>query len=92
MAPPLRVTVTPGSFTGRELNWLRDDQLGSYAAGYVDALQTVTAIGLTEQCRRALQACVIKLGRADFVVAIRKCLREHPNCWDERSNGILYNV
>jgi len=58
----------------------------------VDALQTVTAIGLTEQCRRALQACVIKLGRADFVVAIRKCLREHPNCWDERSNGILYNV
>jgi hypothetical protein len=23
---------------------------------------------------------------------IRKYLREHPNWWDERSNGILYNV
>jgi len=53
------VTVTPGFFTGRELNSLTDDQLGMYAAGYVDALQTATAIGVAEQCRRALLACVI---------------------------------
>jgi hypothetical protein len=86
------VTVTPGFFTGRELNSLTDDQLGMYAVGYVDALQTATAIGVTEQCRRALQACVIGQGRVDFVAAIRKYLREHPNWWDERSNGILYNV
>jgi hypothetical protein len=86
------VTVTPGFFTGRELNSLTDDQLGMYAAGYVDALQTATAIGVTEQCRRALQACVIGQGRADFVAAIRMYLREHPNWWDERSNGILYYI
>jgi hypothetical protein len=49
-------------------------------------------IGVTEQCRRALQACVIGEGRADFVVALRKYLRENPNRWDERSNGILFNV
>ena len=88
----IEVTVTPGFFTGTELNSLTDDQLGMYAAGYVDALQTATAIGVTEQCRRALQACVIGQGRADFVAAIRMYLREHPNWWDERSNGILYNV
>jgi hypothetical protein len=87
-----RVSITPGFFTGAELNSLTDDQLGMYAAGYVDALQAATMIGVAEQCRRALQACATGQGRADFVAAIRKYLRENPNRWDERSNGILYNV
>jgi hypothetical protein len=86
------VSITPGFFTGRELNSLTDDQLGMYAAGYVDALRAATMIGVTEQCRRALQSCVIGQDQADFVAEIRKYLREHPNWWDERSNGSLYNV
>jgi hypothetical protein len=49
-------------------------------------------IGVAEQCRRALQACATGQGRADFVAAIRKYLRENPNRRDERSNGTLYNV
>lgn len=86
------VSITPGFFTGAELNSLSDDQLGMYAAGYVDALQAATMIGVTEPCRRALQTCVIRQDRADFVRAIRKYLRENPNRWDEPSNNILYNV
>ena len=86
------VSVTPGGFTGAELSSLTDDQLGMYAAGYVDAIQATTIIGVTEQCRRALQACVTGQGRADYVRSIRRYLRENPNRWDERSNGILYNV
>jgi hypothetical protein len=91
-AATAQITITPGFFTGDDLNLLTDDQLGMYAAGYVDALQAATIIGVTEQCRRILQACVIGQGRADLVAAIRKYLREHPNWWCERSNGILYNV
>jgi hypothetical protein len=30
-----------------------------YAAGYVDALQAATMIGVTEHCRKALQSCVL---------------------------------
>jgi hypothetical protein len=86
------VSISPGFFTGAELNSLSDDQLGMYAAGYIDALQAATMIGVTEACRKALQACVIGRGRPDLVAAIRKYLRENPNRWDERSNGILYNV
>jgi hypothetical protein len=52
------VSITPGFFTGTELNSLSDDQLGMYAAGYVDALQAATMIGVTEHCRKALQTCV----------------------------------
>jgi hypothetical protein len=87
-----RVSVTPGFFTGEELNSMSDDQLGMYAAGYVDAFQAATMVGIREQCRQALQTCVSGQDRADFVAAIRKYLREHPNWWHERSNGILYNV
>src|SRR5262245_34485103 len=87
-----QVSVTPGHFTGEELNSFSDDQLGMYAAGYVDAFQAATIVGVTERCRQALQACVSGQGRADFVLAIRKYLREHPNWWHERSNSILYNV
>jgi hypothetical protein len=90
--PTTQVSITPGFFTGAELNLLSDDQLGIYAAGYADALQAATMIGVTEQCRRALQACVMGQGRPEFVAALRKYLRENPNRWDERSNGILYNV
>lgn len=63
-----------------------------YAAGYVDALQASTMIGVAERCRKALQACVTGQGRADFVTKIRKYLRENPNLWDEWSNNILFNV
>ena len=91
-AATAQITITPGFFTGDDLNLLTDDQLGMYAAGYVDGLQAATIIGVTEQCRRTLQSCVIGKGRADLVAAIRKYLREHPNWWYERSNGILYNV
>jgi hypothetical protein len=86
------VSVTPGFFSGAELNSLNDDELGMYAMGYVDALQAATMIGVTENCRRALQTCVVQQNRTDFTKAIRKYLRENPNRWDERSNGILYNV
>lgn len=87
-----QVSISPGLFTGAELNALSDNQLGMYAAGYVDALQAATMIGVTEQCRRALQTCVLGQQKADFVAAIRQYLRENPNRWDERSNAILYNV
>jgi hypothetical protein len=63
-----------------------------YAAGYVDAMQAVTMIGIAEQCHRALRTCVIGQRKVDFVVAIRKYLRENANRSDERSNGILYNA
>ena len=63
-----------------------------YAAGYVDALQAATMIGVTEQCRRALQKCVLEKRRADFVAAVRTYLRENPSRADERSNAILYNA
>lgn len=36
--------------------------------------------------------CVIGQRKADFVVAIRKYLRENANRSDERSNGILYDA
>jgi hypothetical protein len=71
---------------------LSDDQLGMYAAGYVDALQAATMIGVSEHCRKALQTCVIGSDRAHFVATIRKYLRENPNRWDEKSNNILYNA
>src|SRR5262245_945386 len=86
------VSISPGCFTGAELNALSDDQLGMYAAGYVDALQAATMIGVTEPCRKALQTCAIGRGRADLVAAIREYLRKNPNRWDERSNNILYNA
>lgn len=87
-----QVSISPGLFTGAELNALPDNQLGMYAAGYVDALQAATMIGVTEQCRRALQTCVLEKRRADFVAAIRTYLRENPTRGDERSNAILYNA
>ena len=87
-----QVSVTPGHFTGAELNALSDDQLGMYASGYVDAMQAATMIGVTEQCRRALQTCVLGKRKADFSAAIRTYLRENPNRSDEWSNAILYNV
>jgi hypothetical protein len=37
---------------------MSDDQLGMYAAGYVDAFQAATMVGIREQCRQALQTCV----------------------------------
>lgn len=43
-----QVSITPGFFTGANLNSLSDDQLGMYAAGYVDALQAATMIGVAE--------------------------------------------
>lgn len=86
------VSISPGFFTGAELNSLSDDQLGIYAAGYVDALQAATMIGVTERCRKALQTCVAGSDKAHFVATIRKYLRENPNRWDEQSNNILYNA
>lgn len=86
------ISISPGFYTGAELNSLSDDQLGMYAAGYVDALQAATMIGVTEHCRSTLQTCVIGQDRANFVTTIRKYLRENPNRWDERSNNILYNA
>jgi hypothetical protein len=86
------VSISPGFFTGAELNSLSDDQLGMYAAGYVDALQAATMIGVTEGCRKALQICVAGSDNAHFVATIRKYLRENPNRWDEKSNNILYNA
>jgi hypothetical protein len=91
-AAAAQITITPGFFTGDELSLLTDDQLGMYAGGYIDALQAATIIGVTDQCRRALQACVIGQSRGELAAAIRKYLREHPNWWYERSNGILYNA
>lgn len=73
-----QVSISPGLFTGAELNALSDNKLGMYAAGYVDALQAATMIGVTEQCRRALQACVLGRRTADFVAAIRTYLRANP--------------
>ena len=87
-----QVSITPGLFTGTELKALSDDQLGMYAAGYVDALQAATMIGVTEQCRQALQSCVRGKRKADFVAAVRTYLRENPNRSDEWSNTILYNA
>ena len=87
-----QVSIAPGLFTGAELNALSDSQLGMYAAGYVDALQAATMIGVTEQCRRALQTCVLGRRKADFVPAVRTYLRENPDRHDERSNTILYNA
>src|SRR5262245_51367865 len=86
------VSISPGFFTGAELNSLSDDQLGMYAAGYVDALQAATMIGVTEHCRKALQACVLGSDRDHLVATIRKYLRENPNRWDEPSNNIIYNA
>src|SRR5215813_5989513 len=86
------VSISPGTFTGAQLNSLTDDQFGMYAAGYIDALQAATMIGVNEHCRKALQACVIGSDRAYLVATIRKYLRENPNRWDEQSNNILYNV
>jgi len=86
------VSISPATFAGADLNTLSDDQLGMYAAGYVDALQASTMIGVAERCRKALQICAAGQGRADFVAKLRKYLRENPNRWDEQSNNILYNV
>jgi hypothetical protein len=63
-----------------------------YAAGYVDALQAATMIGVAEQCRRALQVGVMGQDKSDFARAIRTYLGENPNRWDEPGNAILYNV
>jgi len=87
-----QVSISPGLFTGAELKALSDDQLGMYAAGYVDALQAATMIGVTEPCRRALQACVLGKRKSDFSAAIRTYLHENPTRSDERSNAVLYNV
>jgi len=69
-------SISPGVFTGAELTALSDDQLGMYAAGYVDAVQAATMIGVTEHCRKALRACVIGSDRAHLVATIQKYLRE----------------
>ena len=52
----------PRIFTGAELNSLSDDQMGMYAAGYVDALQATTMIDVTERCRKALQTWRNRIG------------------------------
>jgi len=54
------VSISPGLFTGTELNSLTDDLLGMCAAGYVDALQAGMMIGVSEQCRRAAGLCARK--------------------------------
>ena len=87
-----QVSISKGFFTGAELHALSDQELEMYAAGYVDALQAATMIGVTEPCRRALQACVIGRTNSELAATVRKYLRENPNRWGEQSNGILYNV
>ena len=87
-----QVTISKGFFTGAELNALSDHALAMYAAGYVDALQAATIVGMTERCRRALQTCVTGRTSSDLAAKVRRYLRENPNRWDEQSNGILYNV
>jgi hypothetical protein len=86
------VTVSKGSYTGVELNTLDDHDLGMYAAGYVDALQAATMIGVTETCRRALQACVVGRSNFELTAMVRKYLRENPNRWEGQSNALLYNA
>jgi len=49
-------------------------------------------IGVAEQCRRALQACVSGQRRGNSPQRSRQYLRENPNRWGERGNSILYNV
>ena len=87
-----KVTVSKGFFTGAELNALNDHDLEMYAAGYVDALQAATMIGVTEDCRRALQACVVGRSHSEMAATIRKYLRENPNRWAGQSNALLYNA
>jgi hypothetical protein len=86
------VTVSKGFYTGVELNTLDDHDLGMYAAGYVDALQAATMIGVTEPCRRALQACVVGRSNSELAAMVRKYLRENPNRWEGQSNALLYNA
>ena len=54
-----QVTVSKGFYTGVELDALNDHDLAMFAAGYVDAVQAATMIGVTEPCRKALQTCVV---------------------------------
>jgi hypothetical protein len=87
-----RVTVSKGFYTGVELNALSDHDLGMYAAGYVDALQAATMIGVTEPCRRALQACAVGRVNSELAAMVRRYLRENPNRWEGQSNALLYNA
>jgi hypothetical protein len=86
------VKVSPALYTGYDLNALSDPDLGMYAAGYVDALQAATMIGVTEACRQVLQKCVLGRSQAELTWLIRKYLREHPNLWDGQSHALLYNA
>ena len=87
-----QITVSQGFYTGAELNALADPELAMYAAGYVDALQAATMIGVAEPCRRALQRCVAGRNAAELAKVVRTYLREHPNRWDGQSNALLYNA
>lgn len=91
-AADTQVTVSKGFYTGVELNALDDHDLALYAAGFVDALQAATMIGVKEQCRRAMQACVVGRTNSQLAAMVRKYLRENPNRWEEDSNALLYNA
>jgi hypothetical protein len=75
-AADTQVTVSKGFYRGVELNALDDHDLAMYAAGFVDALQAATTIGVTERCRRALQACVAGRSNTELAAMVRKYLRE----------------
>lgn len=87
-----KVTISKGFYTGVELNALNDHDLEMYTAGYVDALQAATMIGVTEQCRRALQTCVVGRTQSELAATVRKYLRENPDRRGGQSNALLYNA
>ena len=87
-----KVTVSKAFYTGVELNALTDHDLAMYAAGYVDALQAATVIGVTEQCRGALQMCVVGRSSSELAALVRKYLRENPSRLTGQSHALLYNA
>jgi len=87
-----QVKGSPAFYTGYDLNALNDHDLEMYAAGYVDALQAATVIGVTETCRQALQKCVMGRSSSELAQRVRRYLREHPNRWDGQSHALLYNA
>jgi hypothetical protein len=86
------VKVSPAFYTGWELNGLTDQELGIYAAGYVDALQAATMIGVTKACRQAVQKYLVGRSQAELTALIRKYLREHPDRLDGQSHALFYNA
>ena len=52
--------VSNSYFDGSRLNDLNERELSIYAIGFVEAYVSATLIGVSEQCRQALQTCVVR--------------------------------